>query len=362
MVFGFFVVLGFYVPNEENLASAVVDIRLIDQQKQNVALEESVNRLQNELSAMQSDALKLYSTIIESQENAVESPSIGKILSEIGDKCSNLKENNAKLTKEIEMHCGEIATLKKEENRFKSELAENETTINSMQISMDLLKEKLESATKANEELMGTYHGVQVELETTKTALVACEEKRNEFEQQLTNLKEELEKTHSEKREQASKHYEELRAANLEHDQKLNALQGTLDIYIKEEDVLNQKLNDVQTELKQTQNEVEKKRFLMNHLLDVKLDLERRLWQTEKTNVDVVAKCERLETELTAVYKSKMALESDVEKYKQLNSELDGQLQNVGKELEDQKGQVTQLKSEIEQFEAKIAVLQNVSV
>lgn len=128
---------GFAYSTEENLADAVVDIRLIDQQKQNVELSETVERLTDELNNLRNAA-------------------------------------NEEMSRERQSHEEQMASLQ-------SKIQETEK-------SLAMTKTNLEQLSVVNEERKS-------ELEKMKRSLEASVGKRDELQSKLTHLETEWKKT-----------------------------------------------------------------------------------------------------------------------------------------------------------------------
>lgn len=324
------------MPVEENLASSIIDIRLIDQQKQNLTLNETINQLQNELAAIQAHAFRIYSSFVGKKENdSAESPSIEKILADISEKCSQMNETNENLSKSIEKQNVEITMFKEEKTRFENELAENTTTIDALQKSIDSLIEKLALIENANEDLLGARQGILVELEMTKSSLAKCETQRTELNASLDSLKEELEKVLSERRTEWSRHADEI----CKREKEVIILGMSQDKLIQEKETLQSQLNHIHQELEQANNALVAK---------------------SNEHLTISSKLDESEKKLIALQSIKENLEYDVGLHETETSKLNKQLEKLTNEIENQNHLVAQLKSEREQFEKDINELKAV--
>ncbi|XP_055300989.1 restin homolog isoform X1 [Sitodiplosis mosellana] len=234
---------------EENLANAVVDIRLIDQQRQNMALNESIIRLQNQLTVLQDEATKLYQIVNESGETSVEPPSPNAIFTTVNQKYSELVDKNKDLQQKIESQCSDIALLNEQSGGLQS--------------TIDALNEKLQSEEKKNENLRSQNQNTMVELETVKATLNTCETQKAELNASLIDATSRMEQIQSEKRELIAKHFDELRHIRMELEEKVNAVNITLEAQIKEKNGIQSKLEHVQSELNETMD------LLAKHKLDI---------------------------------------------------------------------------------------------
>lgn len=353
---------GFYVPVEENLASSVIDIRLIDQQKLNLTLNETITQLQNELVTIQAQAFRIYLSFVGKKENdSVESPSVEKILVNINEKCSQLNETNANLSKNIETQNIEIATFKEMKARFEKELAENTTTIDSLQKSIDSLTENLVSIENANKELLGAHQSILVELETTKSSLAVNETQRTELNASLGSLKEEIENVQSERRTESARHFDELRTLKSEYEKKIEDLEINRDALIQEQTILQSNLNHIHKDLDQAKDALVAKSNECDDVTASKAALEIVFAENEAKHLAISSKLDECEKELSALRSLKENLEYDVELHENAKSKLDKQFEELTNELKNQTDLVFQLKSEKEQSEKDISELKVVS-
>lgn len=350
------------MPVEENLASSIIDIRLIDQQKLNHTLNEAINQLQNELATIQEQAFKMYSTFVGKKENdSVETSSVEKILAYINERCSHVNEVNENLSINIATQNVEIAMLNKEKTRCENELAENTTTIDVLQKSIDSLNEKLLSVENSNKELLGARQGILVELETTTSSLAICETQRAELSASLHSLKEEIEKVQSERRTETARHYDELRTLTSEYEKKIEALKVNQDALIQEQITLQSKLNHSHQELDEAIDALVAKSSECDDVTASKMALEKVFAENEAKHLAINSKLDESEKELIALRSIKENLERDVESHETAKSKLDKQLDELTNELKNRNDLVIQLQSEKKQSDQDISELKAVS-
>lgn len=350
------------MPVEENLASSIIDIRLIDQQKLNHTLNEAINQLQNELATIQEQAFKMYSTFVGKKENdSVETSSVEKILAYINERCSHVNEVNENLSINIATQNVEIAMLNKEKTRCENELAENTTTIDVLQKSIDSLNEKLLSVENSNKELLGARQGILVELETTTSSLAICETQRAELTASLHSLKEEIEKVQSERRTETARHYDELRTLTSEYEKKIEALKVNQDALIQEQITLQSKLNHSHQELDEAKDALVAKSSECDDVTASKMALEKVFAENEAKRLAINSKWDESEKELIALRSIKGNLERDVESHETAKSKLDKQLDELTNELKNRNDLVIQLQSEKKQSDQDISELKAVS-
>lgn len=322
------------MPVEEN-CSSIIDIRLIDQQKQNLTLNERINQLQNELASIQSQAFRIYSSFVDKKENdSVESPSVEKILADIHERCSQLNETNKTVSKNIEIQNVEIATFKKVKARFEKELSENTTTI-----------ERLLSIENANKELLGAHQSILVELETTKSSLAMCETQRAELNASLDSLIEEIEKIHSERRTESARHFDELRTLKSEHEKRIEILEVNRDALIQEQTTLQSKLNHIHLELDQARDALLAKSSECDDVTASKMALEKVFAENEAKHLAIRSKLDESEKELISLRSLKENMEHDVESHETAKCKLDKQLDELTHELKNKNDLVIQLKA-----------------
>lgn len=319
---------------EENLASAVVDIRLIDQQKQNLALNESVNRLQSELSMIQEETTKLFKIMADSCENGAEPPSPDTILSKIHKSYTNIAAKNTNLSKQLKDRCMEIASLEKKASDFQS-------TINA-------LNEKLRMEEKENETLLSQSQNAKVEIESLKTALVNCETQKSELNVLLADANAQLEQIQSEKRELIAKHYEHLRHIRSELEEKANNLNSSLDAVTIEKNGIQSKLEHVKLELNESIELAEK------HKAEIE-KIKNELNEEKAARDELQKECDSVQTKFSEITEQFVKAQDDLKEMQTKN----GEMTEV---LDQHMHQISQLKTDLGQSKEKIAEMQQVSL
>lgn len=340
----------------------MVDIRLLDQQKQNIQLTESIERLQDELTALKTKVVEAYKTIAIAEENSIESSSVEVILAEIAARISDLNNKNVKLSKMNEAQQVEIESLIEKKKQFENDLVENEKSINALQKIIDALNEQIISLETGKKTLLDTHEVTLVNFEATKTLLAACEISRDELQSSVDNLKQELDNIKSEKREEAAQHFEELRKAKLEFEGKLSDLQADLELEIREHKALQTKFDHTAEKLDKINAAMEEKATEYGALKDAKTKLEESLECTQVKYKEIKTKFDNSQNELTALRSNKKMLEQEIETQKHLRSELDKKVEELTEEVTRKEKQAGELKAEKVNLESKVNELQNVSI
>lgn len=112
--------------------------------KKNEALQESLDKLkadsQNELSAIQKEAIQLYNNVTMTKES-FEPPSLNEVFSQLNEKCTEMIEKNRNLSSEVETLSSEVSTKQQIIEELSTNLDEFARKNETMQEFLNKLKE-----------------------------------------------------------------------------------------------------------------------------------------------------------------------------------------------------------------------------
>lgn len=269
----FFIKIGFAYSAEENLADAVVDIRLIDQQKQNVELSETVEQLTSELDKLRSAANDLYKEL--SQKSSL--PDVANVLPETGRLLREIIRENAENLSRVATKEAEMRDLVKLNEQFECDA--KESTAKLMQKSDEMTRERhsheqqmasLQSTIQETEELLSSKMAElvslnavndkrKVELDEMERLLEASISERDSLQSKLTQSETQLKNTTEmlqtkmaevlavqEARESLQSQLNEVNANILKTEGTLKTTSDRVEILLKEKSDLADRLNEAE--------------------------------------------------------------------------------------------------------------------
>lgn len=310
----FFHKIGFAYSAEENLADAVVDIRLIDQQKQNVELSETVEQLTSELDKLRSAANDLYKEL--SQKSAL--PDVADVLPETGRLLREIIRENAETLSRVATKEAEMMDLVKLNEQFECDAKESATKL--MQKGDEMSRE------------------------------------RHSHEQQMAGLQSKIQETE----ELLSSKMAELVSLNAVNDKRnveLDEMKRLLEASISERDSLQSKLTQSETELKSTTEMLQTK---MAEVLAVQEARESLQSQLNEVNANILKTKGTLKTtsdRVETLLKEKSNLADRLNEAEQLVVALNGEIIEAQHDATQHKQASDQKQSIIDQSEKSIAQL-----
>lgn len=306
--------IGFSYSTEENLADAVVDIRLIDQQKQNVELSETVERLTSELNKLQNAANDLYAELSQKTHR----PDAENVLPEMGKFVREMIRENAE----------NVARLVGKETELKDLLKLNE----------QLERDAKETAAK----LMEKGEEMSRERHTHKEQMASLQSKIHETEESLAAKKAEL------------KH---LNVLNEERKAELEQMKKLLEVSVSERDNLQLKLTQLESEMKETTEILQTKSTEVLAVLEAKESLQSQLNEVNAKIAEIEKTLQTTSDRVETLSKQKADLADRLKDAEQLIVALNGEIIENQSETTQQKQLIEHKKSTIDHSEKLIAQL-----
>lgn len=296
------------------MADAVVDIRLIDQQKQNVELSETVERLTHELDCLRNAANDLYIEL--SKKSTL--PDATDVLPETGRLLRELIRENAENVSRLASKEVELKDLVKLNEHLERDAMENVTKLT--QKSEEMLRER----------------------QTHEEQLAWLQSKIQKTEESLATTKANL---------------EQLNAVNEGRQAELEKVKRSLEFTVGERDDLQSKLSHSQTELKMTTEKLQQKSAEVIAAHEVKESLQSQLHELNAKMVSTEDTLKTTSERVDALLKEITDLADRLKQAEQLIVALNGEIMETQQDAKQKEQVIAQKQSIIGQSELVIAQL-----
>lgn len=333
-----FKLTGFSFPSEENMANAVVDVRLLDQQKQNQELTETLNDLNGKLTKLQLEANDVYVELSHSIGLSVDSlPDLDTILSESMNLMREILKKSAEANSLLDSKKEEFEKVTAMRDTLQENIEENEKSIETLNSQITELKTSLNAAQNKYEKFVDETQEknkkTEEKIQSLETTLNDVERKNEVDTERFTSIIDKLEK--------------QIKIAADEKDELISCLTESQN----EINSLNQILNQRSKEVDQLQNE----KSAVNDELEITVKMLEEARQTVKASEKQLEKMsndkndfyEKLQNAHEKIYQLEK-LNDDIVEFKQV-------IENLNSSVSSYQSTITELESKNESLERALA-------
>lgn len=183
----------------ENLANAVVDVRLVDERNQNQRLTEELNGIRSELMALRTENIDMLAKMADSQGRQISTvDDIDDISAELRSLIVSFVEQNRRQSEKISTSETQIENLIESSATLEKQVNETMAATNRMRKDLKTAKEELatsqEECQKLSQEIASTATELQSEREERAKSAASFEQQKSLFNQQLGEAKESISK------------------------------------------------------------------------------------------------------------------------------------------------------------------------
>lgn len=183
----------------ENLANAVVDVRLVDERNQNQRLTEELNGIRSELMALRTENIDMLAKMADSQGRQISTvDDIDDISAELRSLIVSFVEQNRRQSEKISTSETQIENLIESSATLEKQVNETMAATNRMRKDLKTAKEELatsqEECQKLSQEIESTATELQSEREERAKSAASFEQQKSLFNQQLGEAKESISK------------------------------------------------------------------------------------------------------------------------------------------------------------------------
>lgn len=190
----------------ENLANAVVDVRLVDERNQNQRLTEELNGIRSELMALRTENIDMLAKMADSQGRQISTvDDIDDISAELRSLIVSFVEQNRRQSEKISTSETQIENLIESSATLEKQVNETMAATNRMRKDLKTAKEELatsqEECQKLSQEIASTATELQSERVTNENeprerakSAASFEQQKSLFNQQLGEAKESISK------------------------------------------------------------------------------------------------------------------------------------------------------------------------
>lgn len=332
---------GFSFTAPENMANAVVDVRLIDQQKQNQHLTERIEQISTELSELKEQNLNLLNSVasattVNIQVNTT-SEMNGNIVEQLGTVVEHILKQNSEFTRQIMDSAAKIEQLEQQKSEIEHQLKEQSAATIHLRDTIEELNTRLAKELESYQKVLNSndeeINGLKTENKNIKIQLLELKQENISLSTSLDEIKKELSGLNDVKSDLEAKHLEELRA-----------LQSQCNQIVSRNDELQSNIQATTDDLKKLQLQFSEKLNELERLNADKRNTEERL-----------TKCQEQIIEFEAIKQQHIKLQTD---FDQLQSTHKATVENLltFNEMSSKLDTLTTKNAELEQLNTELTV------